>query len=256
MKISVPELGRIYEIPDKVLAPYTPTEMAKALLKLRGRSLFVDFQKDIDGPQTATRLIRDTLKKFGVAWVKKVHQAEGAIWIQGGSGAMRFAFVVAHPQDKGRFVAAECGPRELTTTIMTGICEYFNPTMKDAPTGELSELIAHVNELNRAITGAALAQDWTKARQLMGELRVAVEKLGYIGGVEAIKPVVDALADSAGAYENTGFVEAEMLKEAAIDALRRIGKESIPWLKKGLTHSSFAVREACNRALKECGGKP
>lgn len=256
MKIFVPELNRLYDLPDKTLNPYTQAEMAKALPKLKGRSLLVDFQKDIDGPQTATRLIRETLGKFGVSWVQRTQQAEAVIWIQGGSGPMRFAFIVAHPEDREKFMAAECGPRELTTTIMTGICEYFSLMTREAPRGELAELLAHVNELNRAITGVALAQDWTKARQLMDELRVAVEKLGSLGGAEAVKPVVDALADSAGAYENTGFVEAKALREAAIEALRRIGKESIPWLKEGLTHSNPAVRKACNRALKACGAKP
>lgn len=255
MKITVPQVNRSYEVTTRTLNPYTQAEMAKALPKLKGRSLFVDFQKDIDGPQTATRLIRETLAKFGVSWVENTNQAEAVIWIQSGSGAMKFAFVIANPEDSGKFVAAECGPRELTATIMTGVCEYFSSTGKEVPKGELSKLVAHVNELNRAITGAALAQDWTKARQLMVELRVAIVKLGSIGGAEAVKPVVDALADSAGAYENTGFSEAEALREAAIEALQRIGKDSVPWLKEGLTHSNPAVRKACNRALKACGGK-
>jgi len=256
VKISVPKLGRSYDVPDKTLNPHTQAEMGKELPKLKGRSLFVDFQKDIDGPQTATRLIRETLAKFGASWVENTKQAEAVIWIQGGSSAMRFAFVVAHPEDSGKFLAAECGPRELTATIMTAVSEYFSCTGKEAPKGELSKLIAHVNELNRAITGAALAQDWTKACQLMNELRVAVVKLGSIGEAEAVKPVVDALADSAGTYKNTRFSEAKLLREAAIEALQRIGKDSIPWIKEGLTHSNPAVREACNRALKACGGKP
>jgi len=255
-RLFVPQLGTSYDIPEKVLNPYTQAEMEKKLPNLKGRSLFVDFQKDIDGPQTATRLVRETLGKLGVSWVESTNKAEAVIWIQGGSGAMRFAFVVTHPEDSSRFLAAECGPRELTTTIMTAVSEYFRSAGEDIPKDELSKLIAHVNELNRAITGAALAQDWTKARQLMNELRISVVKLGSIGKAEAVKPVVDALADAAGAYENTGFSEAKALREAAIEALQRIGKDSIPWIKEGLTHSNSAVREACNRALKACGGKP
>ncbi|MFA5177791.1 MAG: HEAT repeat domain-containing protein [Candidatus Omnitrophota bacterium] len=255
-RLSVPQLGRSYDIPERILNPYTQAEMGKKLPKLKGKSLFVDFQKDIDGPQTATRLIRETLAKCGVSWVENTNQAEAVIWIQGGSGAMRFAFVVAHPEDSSKFLAAECGPRELTATIMTAVSEYFSSTGREAPKGELSKLIVHVNELNRAITGAALAQDWTKSRQLMAELRVAVVKLGSIGEAEAVKPVVDVLADSAGAYENTGFSEAKALREAAIETLQKIGKDSIPWIKEGLTHSNPVVRSACNRALKACGGKP
>jgi len=257
MKISVPQLGRSYDVPEKTLNPYTQAEMAYALPRLRRRSLFVDFQKDIDGPQTAARLIRETLSDFGVSWVTTSSQSEAVIWIQGGSAAMRFAFVVAHPDDAKKFIAAECGPRELTATIMSGVCEYFNVIAKEAAKGELTALLTHVNELNRAITGTSLAQDWAKAHHLMDELRGAVEKLGHVGGIEAVKSLVDALANSEG-YEGSGwFGEAKALREAAIEALRNIGTEAIPWIKKvAATDSRPAVREVCNRALKACGGKP
>ena len=99
---------------------------------------------------------------------------------------MRFAFVVAHPTDAGKFVAAECGPRELSATIMAGVSEFFSSHRADGPKGEVSQLIAQVNELNRAITGASIAQDWVKARKLMNDLAVAVDRLGSLGraGVE------------------------------------------------------------------------
>ncbi len=256
MKISVPLLHRSYDVPQREFNPYTPAEQGKALPRLRGRSLFIDFQKDIDGPQTATRLIRETLGGFGVSWVNRTEEAEAIIWIQGGSGPMRFAFVVADPKETTKFIAAECGPRELTATVITGVNEYFKPVTGDAPRGEVAQLIAQVNEINRAITGASIAQDWARARKLMEELTSAIQRLGALGGAKAAKPVVDALGDSAGSYENTGFPEAKALREASIEALARIGKESVPWIKEGLTHSQSAVREACRRALKACGGKP
>jgi hypothetical protein len=256
LRVSVPQLGKSFEVPQKELHPYTSAEQSKALHKLTGRSIFIGFQNDIDGPQTATRLIRETLEGFGVAWVETVDRAEAVIWIQAGSAPMRFAFVVAHPTDAGKFVAAECGPRELTATIMTGVGEFFSSHRANGPEGEVSQLIACVNELNRAITGASITQDWVKARKLMNDLRVAVEKLGSMGRAEAVKPVIDALADSADSHANTGFPEAASLREASIVALASIGKKSIPWIKKGLTHSSPAVREACDRALKACGEKP
>jgi hypothetical protein len=231
-RLFVPQLGKSYDIPKKILNPYTQAEMGKELPKLKGRSLFIDFQKDIDGPQTATRLICETLAKCGVSWVENTNQAEAVIWIQGGSGAMRFAFVIAHPEDGSKFLAAECGPRELTATVMTAVCEYLSPRGKEALKGDLPKLVEHVNELNRAITGTALAQDWTRARQLMDDLRISVVKLGSIGEAEAVKPLVDALADSAEAYQNTGFAEAKALREAAIEALQSIGKDSISWIKK------------------------
>lgn len=255
MRITIPELGRSFDIPGKTLDPYTQAELAKELPKLKGKSLFIDFQKDIDGPQTATRLVRETLSKFEVFWGGIAKQAQAVVWIQGGSTEMKFAFVVAHPEKVGRFIAAECGPRELTATIMTGVCEYFSSEANELPRGEQAKLISNVNELNRAITGAALAQDWPKARKLMDDLRIAVEELGGIGGADAVKPVIDALADSAGGYENTGFSEAEALREASIEALRRIGEDSIPWIKEGLAHSNPAVRTACKRALRACRPK-
>ena len=93
--ISVPQLARSYEVPERTLNPYTPAGQAKALPKLKGRSLFIDFDKDIDGPQTATRLVREALGRLGVVWVKTIDQAEAIVWIQGGSSPMRFAFVIA-----------------------------------------------------------------------------------------------------------------------------------------------------------------
>lgn len=256
MKISVPQLGRSYDVPQMILNPYTLSERDNALAKLRGRSLLIDFQKDIDGPQTATRLIRETLGGFGVTWAETIDQAEAVIWIQVGSDPMRFAFLVADTREAGKFVAAECGPRELTATIMRGVGEYFESATPEAQRDDVAELLAQVDEINRAITGASIAQDWPRARKLMNELTSAIQRLGSIGGARAVKSVVDALADSAGGYANTGFAEAKALMETSIDALARIGRESIPWITEGLTHSHPAVREACRRALKACGEKP
>ena len=57
MEINVPALGRAFEMPRGHLAPYTQAEMARVLPSLRGHRLAVDFQKDIDGPQTAARVL-------------------------------------------------------------------------------------------------------------------------------------------------------------------------------------------------------
>jgi len=50
---------------------------------LIGNRLFIDFQKGIDGPQTATQLIHETFNNYGVVWLNNVYQAEAVIWIQG-----------------------------------------------------------------------------------------------------------------------------------------------------------------------------
>ena len=139
-------------------------------------------------------------------------------------------------------------------TIMTNVGEYFSATTNAKPKSELSSLIAHVNELNRAITGAMIAEELGKACKLMNELRLTIQRIGSIGGTEAVKPVVDALADSAAAYANNRFPEAKALREASIEVLGRIGKESVPWIREGFTHSNPAVRKACYRAFKACKG--
>lgn len=253
--LFVPKLARSYTVQKKIINPFTPAEIDKEFPKLNGRILFIDFQKDVDGPQTATRLIKETLSKVGVRWINNIMEAEVVIWIQHGSKEMRYAFVVAHPKDKNKFIAAECGPRELTITVMTAVCKYFYTAANMESKGELSKLIAEANELNRAITGAAISQNMTKALQLMNDLKYIVTKLGSAGNAQAVKTIVDALADSAGTYESTGFKEAKDLREASIEALRKIGKDSIPWIKEGFTHSNPAVRKACKRVFKACGGK-
>ena len=181
--------------------------------------------------------------------------------LQGGQGgsalkgsAMKFAFVVAHSQ-QNRFIAAECGARELTATIMSAVCEYFNPTVLPA-SSDYSDVLAKANELNRTITGAALAQDWDKARQLMEKLRDPIRTLGEVGGTQSIKPIVDALADSTQAFENTHYPEAKALSEDSLEALRKIGTMAIPWIEKGTRDKRPAVRKVFNHALKICGGKP
>src|SRR5690242_11534420 len=98
MALHIPALSRAFDLPRKGLAPYTQAEMARALPALRGRRLAIDFQKDIDGPQTAARLIRETLGQCGVSWVDSASACEAFIWIQGGGGNLSFAFVVADPQ--------------------------------------------------------------------------------------------------------------------------------------------------------------
>ncbi len=254
-QIKIPGIKTSYSLSTRTFHPYTQAEMMKALQKLSGKCLYIDFQIEIEGTQTAARLIRETLSKFGVSWSSKSSNSEAVIWIQGGTAEMRFAFVVTHPNDRKRFIAAECGPRELTATIMSALCEYFFTTNNYTAKDELSTVLAKVNELNRAITGVSLAQDWGKARELMKELSDVIRKLGKIGGSEAVKPIVDALGDSALTYEATGFVEAKALSEAAIAALKDIGPEARLWINKGIQDLRPAIRKVFTLALQVCEGK-
>lgn len=253
MKVSIPQLGKSYRVQQKKLNPYTPFEQGQSLSTLRGRSLLIDFQREIDGPQTATRLVREALGEFGVAWINNVEQAEAVVWIQAGSNSDSFAFVVAHPEVDNKFIAAQCGPRELTATVMTAIGLFFSSS-KPSSMNEVQKTLIRVHDLNRAITGAALAQDWEKARRSMTDLAAAVSKLGSIGGTESVKAIADALADSAAAYAQSRIPEAKALCEAAIEALGRIGKDAVPWIEEGLTHSVPEVREAFHRARESNKG--
>lgn len=94
--------------------------MAKELQELRGTGISIAFDETVDGTQTAARLIRETLERFGVVWLSSPHGAQAHVWIQGGSGELRFAFVVADELAQKTLVGGECGPRELTATVMTG----------------------------------------------------------------------------------------------------------------------------------------
>jgi hypothetical protein len=245
--LRVPQLRRAYTLPEKPLNPYTPAEMSQRVPQLNGRNLFIDFQKDIDGPQTAVKLVRGELGKHGVRWIEDPAPAEAIIWVQGAGQRLRFAFVVAHYRDRNRYIAAECGPRELTSTIMTGICEYFRLGQGNTAS---EDPVTRVVELNRAITGSTIARDWPRARQLIGELAVVIPGLEKSREPTAIKHVVDALADAAASYAGTQFPESLALREAAHATLVKIGREAIPLLREGLSHSDPEIRHHCGLALR------
>lgn len=246
MQIDVPQTGGSYLLPNDSLNPYTPAEWGERVQVLKERRLFIDFQKDIDGPQTAVRLVRADLGKQGVQWVEDPASAEAVVWVQG-QQYMRFAFVVAHREDRNRYIAAECGPRELTATIMTGICEYFS-LGQSTPVVEKS--VQRVVELNRAIYGASLAENLPRAFRLMTELAAVIPELAESHEPAAIKHVVDALADAA----ESKLPEALELREAAHATLVKIGPSAIPWLEKGLAHSDPDVRRHCRLALRDITG--
>ena len=63
--VFVPQIEMSFILPENSLDPYTPAEMAEKVSELRGRTLFIDFQKDVDGPQTAVKLIEGELAGCG-----------------------------------------------------------------------------------------------------------------------------------------------------------------------------------------------
>jgi hypothetical protein len=119
----------------------------------------------------------------------------------------------------------------------------------------MDRILSRVGELNREITGASLAEDLRRAAALMIELADCVGQLGALGGSKAVKPIADALADSALAYEATGLPEARTLSLTAIEALKNVGQVAIPLVKKHVNDSRPPVSRAFSDALRECGGK-
>jgi hypothetical protein len=108
-----------------------------------------------------------------------------------------------------------------------------------------------IDELNRRISAASVAQNWPEARRYIDELRTAVQGLAAIGGTEVTKAIGDALADSAEGFEHRKFAETEQLREAAITALAGLGNDAMPVIERGVRDSRPAVRIAFGRALEE-----
>lgn len=290
MIIEAKRLGFSYSISPDAPEVFTLKERDEMLRQLRGKRICIDFQEDIDGPQTAATLIKETLQNFGTIFkdLKKdlKEEVDAYVWIQQGSGAMRFAFVVADPFDKNQYLCYECGPQELTASVMTAIFNFFHRFRKPRTIsprleklqelissldtadhgilqriedeivqyGErsLDALLASVNDCNRRITAACLAQDWKAAIAGMQALERRIRVLGRIKSPRAVPALLDALADSAGAAELTGLPTvpaARSLCQTAADALVNIGETTIPYLKDNINDRRLPVRKAVRSVL-------
>lgn len=257
---------------------FTLKERDGLLRKLSGKRICIDFQEGIDGPQTATRLIKETLLGFGVIFKDLKDGVAAYVWIQQSNREMQFAFAVADPSDKKHYLCYECGPRELTASIMMAIYNFFYRTIRPTATQQQADKIQRMilsldtaegrlirqiedeitqcgkqyvdalttsaNDCNRKITAAAIGQDWKAARECMKALERRIRVLGRIGSPKAISTILDALADSDGAAENTGFTEAKSLCKAAGEALVNIGEPAIPYLRDNIDDRRPPVREA------------
>jgi len=254
---------------------FTPKEMAHELPQLRGRRVLIDYQRGVDGPQTAARVLKDTFQSAGIDLRKSKDDAECLIWIQAGKQHMRFAFVVGDPRDESTFVYNECGPRELAAAVMTAVCRHLNPR-KDAlypdEDTEISKLIScldtekndqlaavegqllqlgeraidsilrSVADLNRSLTRSVLAQDHGQADNLMRSLGRRIRILDNLRNPRGINAILDALADSTTFAGRTGVGEAIVLSEIAEDALVNLGEAAIPHVQKHLHSVSLPVR--------------
>ena len=220
MMIEVKRLG--FSCSPSLSSPevFTLKERDGLLQQLSGKHICIDFQEGIDGAQTAARLIKETLPTFGVIFKDLKDDVDSYVWIQAGSRQEQFAFIVVDPSDKNHYLCYECGPFELTASIMMAIYNFFHGATKSSTAekletmllshnrqdedeivlyGEqwLEALITFANDSNRNITAAFMTQNWKRALKSMQTLECIIRVLGRIGSSKAISTILDALGDSA-----------------------------------------------------------
>lgn len=123
-KLRVEDLGnREFEIARSTPPILQGQRLGAALTALEGKKVFLGFDRTIDGPQTASRLIRETLTPVGASFTPALAEADIAVWI-GGTGNMQFAFVVLDASDHLSYRCYLCGPRELTAAIMSTMAGF------------------------------------------------------------------------------------------------------------------------------------
>jgi len=284
LKVKVKGLGLSFETSCQRAPVFAPREMSSELPKLSRHKIGIDYQRGIDGPQTAARLLRETFQEFGVVVMDEPQGAEAFVWIQAGSSESRFGFVIFNPANHQQYICNECGPSELTATIMTAVCSYFS---KADPTGMLShspnrisqllmqldmrqdedlnevedelvsmgnpavqEVLASVTDVNREIIRAAMAGRLGEAAFGMRAMARRINVLGRIASPAAIPALLDALADSAMVADNPSFPEAKSVLKAASDALARLGSAAAPHLHEHLDDRRAPVRIAVANVLK------
>jgi hypothetical protein len=132
-KLRVEDLNnREFEIAKSNPPILQGSQLSNALAAVRGKRIFLEYDRTTDGPQTASWLIRETLTPHGALFPPTIWAAEIAVWI-GGTGDMQFAFVVLDARDYSRYKCYQCGPRELTAAIMTTVVQFGDARRADKP---------------------------------------------------------------------------------------------------------------------------
>jgi len=159
-KLRVQDLdNRDFEIAKSDPPVLQGQPLTKALSKVGRVRVFVEFDRTIDGPQAAERLIRETMSKHGTIFVDSISDAKYAVWI-GGTGAMHFAFVVLDASNFARYQCYLCGPRELTAAVMTTLANFVstsNPAPSDRPATGRRRLWLAAIVLSLVVLGVWLA---------------------------------------------------------------------------------------------------
>jgi hypothetical protein len=251
---------------DSLPLVYTPKELHEKLSRLVGRRVFLDYQRHVDGPQTAVRLIGETFRQKGIELTETAAASQARVFIYRLDN-LRFGFSISRPEGLGPQYEARCGPRELTMAIMSGVCEFLfqldgkscqpaagpmaaiiealdskeGKNRKTAQENLLTgggeatmSLIEAVHDLNRKITATLLSGNTAEAGKCMEQLARRLETLGLMRDIQALVPILDALADAAESAI-TGFPPAAALRDAASEAVCHLGPLAIPEIDRRLT---------------------
>ena len=261
---------------------------------MRGRTVFIDYQVNVDGPQTAARLINEVFSSVGIAVRGADTDAEAIVWIQDAEASDRFAYAVVSPVCTQNRVTNICGPTELTAAVMRAVGLFFSrygsesypgtplrissaatPTQEELARkvdsllaeidlrqsasaeaeivrmGEaaVDNLVASSLQVNRLICAALLSGGADRLQGLFGQFAGRLRILGAIRSPRAVKTLLDALADST-QTASSGLSGAQVVEDAAADALVSIGAGAMPELRKHLNHPKPAIREAIRTVVR------
>jgi hypothetical protein len=214
---------------------FAPAELKQELAKWSGRRVFIDYQIDVDGPQTAARLINEVFASVGIL-VKGVDtDAEAYIWIQAAAPG-RFAFAVLSPTNPNSRLANVCGPTELTAAVMRTVGSFFDQYCLTSSPGTPNRS-AVASERGRA--------DLTeKVDSLLAEIDLRGSAIAEVTLAEMGEEVVDHLIPST--IQVNRLICASLLS-GDTDPLRGHLKSFADRLRLlGATHSPRAVRTLLN----------
>lgn len=124
--VAIRRLDLSFVVTQQPIEVFAPAELKQELAKWRGRTVFIDYQVNVDGPQTAARLVNEVLSSVGIAVRGSDIDAEAFVWIQDGEATGLFAYAVVSPSITENRVANICGPTELTAAVMRAVGLFFS----------------------------------------------------------------------------------------------------------------------------------
>lgn len=289
-KFRVQSLGNRWFKVDESRPPVLQgAQLRSALAALSGKRIFLDYERTIEGAETASRLIRETLTSHGASFVPAISEADCALWIGATSG--HFTFVVMDARNHSNYRCHLSGPSELTAAIMTTLTtsmttddlELLDATnVSDRRRAEddlialggrsIDSLLQSVAQINARLLGGE------DPERNMAALERRINVLGRLRDERGVRAIVDALADAAGTLDvldrqitHTGehglhhydvvllasgrHTVAESLCEAAVGALVEIGAPALSIIDRSIPKASPSAQKALRRAEKKIRGR-